>query len=74
MKIIFILQIERTFLAWLHVVVMLAAASTTIVTYAEGQGIVEQLFGIVLLPVSVAYIFYALSQCKSVMMLNLCFM
>jgi len=53
---------ERTFLAWLHVVVMLAAASTTIIAFAEGQGIVEQLFGIVLLPVSIAYIFYALSQ------------
>ena len=47
---------------------MLAAASTTIIAFAEGQGIVEQLFGIVLLPVSIAYIFYALSQCKSVML------
>ncbi len=52
---------------------MLAAASTTIVTYAEGEGIVEQLFGVVLLPVSIAYIFYALSQCKLLLpMLNLC--
>ena len=58
-------KISRTFLAWLHVVVMLAGASVTIVTFASGQGIVEQLFGIILLPVSVAYIFYALSQCKS---------
>ena len=55
---------ERTLLAWLHVVMTLAAASVTIVTFAEGNGIVDQLFGIVLLPVSVAYIFYALSQCK----------
>lgn len=55
---------ERTFLAWLHVVMTLAAASVTIVTFAEGNSIVDQLFGIVLLPVSVAYIFYALSQCK----------
>mmetsp|Transcript_29510 Transcript_29510/g.59329 ORF Transcript_29510/g.59329 Transcript_29510/m.59329 type:complete len:265 (+) Transcript_29510:35-829(+) len=53
---------ERTFLAWLHVVVMLAGASVTIVTFAEGQGLVEQLFGVILLPVSIAYIFYALSQ------------
>lgn len=53
---------ERTLLAWLHVVMTLAAASVTIVTFAEGNGIVDQLFGIVLLPVSVAYIFYALSQ------------
>jgi hypothetical protein len=55
---------ERTFLAWLHIVVMIAGASVTIVTFAEGQGIVDQLFGIILLPVSVAYIFYALTQCK----------
>ena len=41
---------------------MLAGASVTIVTFASGQGIVEQLFGIILLPVSIAYIFYALSQ------------
>ena len=47
---------------------MLAGASVTIVTFASGQGIVEQLFGIILLPVSIAYIFYALSQCKSVML------
>mmetsp|Transcript_1899 Transcript_1899/g.3185 ORF Transcript_1899/g.3185 Transcript_1899/m.3185 type:complete len:264 (-) Transcript_1899:25-816(-) len=53
---------ERTFLAWLHVVVMLGGASVTIVTFSSGQGIVEQLFGIILLPVSIAYIFYALSQ------------
>jgi len=55
---------ERTFLAWLHVVTMLAAASVTIVTFSEGKGLLDQLFGIILLPVSVAYIFYALTQCK----------
>jgi len=47
---------------------MLAGASVTIVTFAEGQGLVEQLFGVILLPVSIAYIFYALSQCKSVLL------
>ena len=61
-------KLKRTFLAWLHVVVMLGGASVTIVTFSSGQGIVEQLFGIILLPVSIAYIFYALSQCKSVML------
>lgn len=59
---------NRTFLAWLHVVVMLAGASVTIVTFSEAQGIAEQLFGVVLLPVSVAYIFYALSQCKLIVL------
>ncbi|KAL7542243.1 hypothetical protein ACHAWF_007124 [Thalassiosira exigua] len=53
---------ERTFLAWLHVIVVLAAASATIVTYSKGEGLVDQLYGIVLLPVSVAFLFYALWQ------------
>ena len=57
---------ERTFLAWLHVVVILAAASMTILTYSTDENFVNQLYGIVLLPVSVAYIFYALYQCKLV--------
>ena len=56
---------ERTFLAWLHVCLMLAGASLTIVTFSRDETIVNQLYGIVLLPVSVAYIFYALWQCKS---------
>ena len=53
---------ERTFLAWLHVVLILAAASMTIVAYGRDDSIVNQLYGIILLPVSVAYIFYALWQ------------
>ena len=53
---------ERTFLAWLHVVVILAAASMTIVTYGKDENIVNQLYGIVLLPVSVAFMFYAAWQ------------
>ena len=65
---------NRTFLAWLHVVVMLAGASVTIVTFSKAQGIAEQLFGIVLLPVSVAYIIFALSQCKLIVLKVLCCM
>eukprot|EP00581_Thalassiosira_minuscula_P007184 CAMPEP_0183706444 /NCGR_PEP_ID=MMETSP0737-20130205/3274_1 /TAXON_ID=385413 /ORGANISM="Thalassiosira miniscula, Strain CCMP1093" /LENGTH=246 /DNA_ID=CAMNT_0025933857 /DNA_START=39 /DNA_END=782 /DNA_ORIENTATION=- len=53
---------ERTLLAWMHVVVMLAGASLTIVTFSRGESMIDQLYGIVMLPVSVAYIFYALLQ------------
>lgn len=53
---------ERTFLAWLHLVLILAGASILIVGYAPGDNIVNQLYGIILLPVSVAFIFYALFQ------------
>ena len=52
---------ERTFLAWLHIVLMLGAASLTIVSFSDAT-VVNQLYGVVLLPVSVAYIFYALWQ------------
>lgn len=55
---------ERTFLAWLHVVVILAAASMTIVSYSSDEDWVNQLYGIVLLPVSIAFIFYSLLQCE----------
>ncbi|KAL7426805.1 hypothetical protein ACHAXH_001109 [Discostella pseudostelligera] len=62
---------ERTFLAWLHLVVVLAGASAMIVMYAnrEDSGMESssaklggQLYGIVLLPVSLAFIVYALWQ------------
>ena len=62
---------ERTFLAWLHLVVFLAGASAMIVMYAskEEDGassakLGSQLYGIVLLPVSLAFIIYALWQCE----------
>jgi len=64
---------ERTFLAWLHLVVVMAGASAMIVMYANREdGIMEsssaklggQLYGIVLLPVSLAFIVYALWQCE----------
>ena len=64
---------ERTFLAWLHLVVVLAGASAMIVMYAnrEDSGMESssaklggQLYGIVLLPVSLAFIVYALWQCE----------
>ena len=42
--------------------VILAAASMTIVTYGKDENIVNQLYGIVLLPVSVAFMFYAAWQ------------
>lgn len=56
---------ERTFLAWLNVILVPAAASLAIVAYSTGDNLVDQFYGIVLLPVSTAYMFYALWQCKS---------
>ena len=56
---------ERTFLAWLHVSVILAGASVAIVSFSETHGAgMDQLYGVILLPVAIAFIVYAMMQCK----------
>lgn len=56
---------ERTFLAWLHVSVILAGASVAIVAFSETSAASpDQLYGVILLPVSIAFIVYAMMQCK----------
>lgn len=54
---------ERTFLAWLHTSVLLAGASIAITSFSEGD-LLNQLYGIVLLPVSITFLCYAMHQCK----------
>merc|ERR1719356_714103 len=54
---------ERTFLAWLHVSVLLAGASVAIVAFSDSHvSGPDQLYGVVLLPVSIAFILYAMIQ------------
>lgn len=65
---------ERTFLAWMHVSVILAGASVAIVAFADapssssssstrhGRSLADQLYGVVLLPVSIVFILYAMLQ------------
>jgi uncharacterized membrane protein YidH (DUF202 family) len=56
---------ERTFLAWLHISVILAGGSIAILAFAEDQNPgVSQAYGILLLPVAVVFIVYAMVQCK----------
>ena len=55
---------ERTFLAWLHCAVLLAGASIAIMSFAETD-LAGQLYGVILLPVSIAFMTYAMSQCES---------
>lgn len=58
---------ERTFLAWLHVSVILAGASVAIVSFSETHGAgMDQLYGVILLPVAIAFIVYAMMQCKCI--------
>mmetsp|Transcript_9626 Transcript_9626/g.11517 ORF Transcript_9626/g.11517 Transcript_9626/m.11517 type:complete len:240 (+) Transcript_9626:125-844(+) len=52
---------ERTFLAWLHTAIMLAGASIAIVAFADANPW-SQLYGVILLPVSIAFIVYAMVQ------------
>jgi uncharacterized membrane protein YidH (DUF202 family) len=63
---------ERTFLAWLHCSIMLAGASIAILAFTETNthsadyNPWSQLYGIVLLPVAMAFILYAMYQCTKV--------
>mmetsp|Transcript_8486 Transcript_8486/g.12119 ORF Transcript_8486/g.12119 Transcript_8486/m.12119 type:complete len:236 (+) Transcript_8486:97-804(+) len=52
---------ERTFLAWLHTAIMLAGASIAIVAFADANPW-SQLYGVILLPVAIAFIVYAMVQ------------
>lgn len=55
---------ERTFLAWMHVAVILAGASVAITAFTDSakHSGPNQLYGVILLPVSVAFILYAMVQ------------
>lgn len=56
---------ERTFLAWMHISILLAGASIAILAFSgsnENPG--SQIYGVVMLPVAVAFIVYAMYQCK----------
>jgi uncharacterized membrane protein YidH (DUF202 family) len=53
---------ERTFLAWMHVSVILAGASIAILAFADTNNYVSQVYGVVLLPVAIAFIVYSMVQ------------
>jgi len=53
---------ERTFLAWLHISVLLAGVSIAILALAEDQNIFSIIYGILLLPVAIAFIVYSMVQ------------
>jgi len=53
---------ERTFLAWMHVSVILAGASIAILALADYESIGKQMYGLIMLPVAVAFLVYAMYQ------------
>ena len=60
---------ERTFLAWLHTSVLLAGASIAINSFSHADRL-SQLYGVALLPISVAFMLYSMSQCEFILPLN----
>ena len=55
---------ERTFLAWLHISVILSSASIAIMALAK-ENSWSVMYGIILLPVAVSFLVYAMVQCES---------
>jgi uncharacterized membrane protein YidH (DUF202 family) len=53
---------ERTFLAWMHLSVILAGGSIAILAFAEANNPLSQLYGVILLPVAIAFILYSMYQ------------
>ena len=53
---------ERTFLAWMNLSITLAGASIAILAFAQDQNPFAQLYGILLLPVAIAFIIYSMYQ------------
>eukprot|EP00531_Pseudo-nitzschia_arenysensis_P011300 CAMPEP_0116141732 /NCGR_PEP_ID=MMETSP0329-20121206/14534_1 /TAXON_ID=697910 /ORGANISM="Pseudo-nitzschia arenysensis, Strain B593" /LENGTH=214 /DNA_ID=CAMNT_0003636925 /DNA_START=46 /DNA_END=690 /DNA_ORIENTATION=+ len=53
---------ERTFLAWMHVSVILAGASVAILALSDYENISKQLYGLIMLPVAVSFLVYAMYQ------------
>jgi len=64
---------ERTFLAWMHLSVMLAGASIAILAFAEDQNPLSQIYGVILLPVAIAFIVHAMYQCTFLLSLYFIF-
>ena len=56
---------ERTFLAWMHVSIILAGASIAILAFSDhADQNTAQIYGLITLPVAVIFIVYAMYQCK----------
>jgi uncharacterized membrane protein YidH (DUF202 family) len=53
---------ERTFLAWMHLSIILAGASIAVMAFADDSNPMGQLYGIMLLPVAIAFIVYSMYQ------------
>ena len=55
---------ERTFLAWLHISVLLAGTSIAIIALTKSKSMYSATYGILILPVAITFLVYAMIQCK----------
>lgn len=56
---------ERTFLAWMHISIILAGASIAILAFTgDSINMGKQIYGLIMLPVAIAFIVYAMYQCE----------
>lgn len=55
---------ERTFIAWMHASSLLAGTSMAIVAFSEKTSIRKQLYGVLMLPLAIIFLGYALWQCE----------
>jgi uncharacterized membrane protein YidH (DUF202 family) len=53
---------ERTFLAWMHLSVVLAGSSIAILAFTDDNNPMGQLYGVMTLPVAISFISYAMYQ------------
>ena len=72
---------ERTFMAWMHIAIILAGTSIAILAFGSGDDNenpdatnYKRLYGLITLPVAVAFIVYAMYQCKSPLIKNILFL
>jgi hypothetical protein len=57
---------ERTFMSWMHTSLWLAGASLAMTAYSD-NGTVSAIYGLMLLPIAIAFIVYAMIQCKEIL-------
>lgn len=55
---------ERTFIAWMHAATLMAGTSMAIVAFSEKASMRRQIYGTLMLPLSITFLSYALWQCK----------
>jgi Domain of unknown function (DUF202) len=64
---------ERTFLAWMHLSIILAGASIAILAFSgNSENPVSQIYGVVMLPVAIAFIVYSMYQCECIGYVSIC--